>query len=200
MRVWWQVPIQTLNINGSESEAQVHTQSLSPALKSTWPLIVIQFSYFANLFVPPGSFLTLNACDTPPTATQKKRECKDMQRYACRDLVWKGSQTQRQSKWKGTKGRHDSSDGCHSTSHFSTWASYLIASAVSWGSLKETCSAPGSVIREWAWLCDMASWLLACQRETGQAQEMERRETTVSLSKVLHELKWLQKWAVRQWF
>lgn len=101
---------------------------------------------------------------------------------------------------KGTKGRHDSSDGCQSTSHFSTWASYLIASAVSWGSLKETRSAPGSVIRGWARLCDMTPWLLACQRETGQAQETERRETTVSLSKVLQELKWLQKWAVRQWF
>lgn len=47
-----------------------------------------------------------------------------------------GSQRQRQSKWKRTKGRHDSSDGCrHGMSHFLIRGSYLIASPVSWGTL-----------------------------------------------------------------
>lgn len=95
------------------------------------------------------------------------------------------------------KRRHDSSDGCQRTSHFSTWASDLIASPVSLGTLKETRSAPGSVIREWTWLCDMALWRPACQRETGQTQDVERCRIMASESVKLHEL---YKWAVWQWF
>lgn len=41
-----------------------------------------------------------------------------MQRYACEGPCLQGSQREWESKWKCTKGRHDSSDGCHKTSHF----------------------------------------------------------------------------------
>lgn len=120
----------------------------------------------------------------------EKRE--EMRRYACRDLVCKDHKRSDGVNGKAQKGRHDSSDGCQRTSHFSTWASDLIASPVSSGTLKETRSAPRSVIREWTWLCDMASWLPACQRETGQTQDVERRGTTASKSVILHELKFVQ--------
>lgn len=110
----------------------------------------------------------------------EKRE--DMRRYACRDLVCKDHKGSDGVNGKAQKGRHDSSDGCQRTSHFSTRASDLIASPVSLGTLKETRSAPGSVIREWTWLCDMALWLPACQRETGQVQDVERCRIMASVS------------------
>lgn len=127
----------------------------------------------------------------------EKRE--DMRRYACGDLVCKDHKGSDGVNGKTQKGRHDSSDGCQRTSHFSTWASDLIASPVSLGTLKETRSAPGSVIREWTWLCDMALWLPACQRETGQAQDVERYR--IMASELWYYMSWnLYKWAVWQWF
>lgn len=86
-RVCWQVPIQTQNINGGESKAPALAQSSSPALKCTQSLIVIQFSYFANVFVQADSFLTVNAGDTSPMASNggNVRICRDM--HACADLV-----------------------------------------------------------------------------------------------------------------
>lgn len=86
---------------------------LSPALSSTWPLMLILFPHFANLFVPPRSI--------PHTKrlwhvahSHAKRECKDMQTYACGDLVCKDHKESN----RRTKGEHDSSDGCHRMSHF----------------------------------------------------------------------------------
>lgn len=81
-----------------------------------------------------------------------------MQRYACGDLVCKDH------KGSGRVNGNTQREGMtHLTaatemSHFSTWGSYLIASLVSWGTFKETCSAlgqwsenePGYVI----WHCD----------------------------------------------
>lgn len=89
-----QVPVPTQNINDGESKARRARTHQPLHLKGTRPLIVIHFSYLANLFAPPGSFLTLNACDTSPTTMcvwggEKKNICEDMQRYACRDLVCK---------------------------------------------------------------------------------------------------------------
>lgn len=57
----------------------------------------------------------------------------------------------------------------------------------------------GSVIREWARLCDLALRLLACQRETGHVREMEGCKTIVSLSKMSREVKFLRDWADRRW-
>lgn len=87
VRMWWQVPIQTLIINGGWSEARTRTQSLSPALKkhiaiNCHPIFIFCQSVCAARLIPHTKHLWHNR-----EGGGSKR--KDMQRYACEDLVYK---------------------------------------------------------------------------------------------------------------
>lgn len=118
VRIWWQVPIQTLNINGGGSEALVRTRSLSSALKkhlgiNCHPIFIFCQSVCATLLIPHSKCLWHIAHSNDKYGNVK------ICRYARGDLVCKDHKGSGRVNGNAQRERHDSSDDCrHWMSHF----------------------------------------------------------------------------------
>lgn len=117
VRMWWQVPIQTLIINGGWSEARTRTQSLSPALKkhiaiNCHPIFIFCQSVCAARLIPHTKHLWHNR----EGGAANVKICRDMHARTLSTRITKAAAECTEMN-KGE--RRESSDGCHGTSHFS---------------------------------------------------------------------------------